>query len=663
MRKSINYKILILLIITGGFFIFPDNVKADSLKQEVNFYVDSTYDFSGRSELKATMQVMGNSIYFYVENDYWNGLNITQKSILKEKLEYLTDEFDNVIYPKERTVFGSEWNPGIDNDERITVLVSKLVSNAGGYFNTHDEYPRSQFSSSNEREMLYLNTLAIFNSKSESFLAHEFQHLITFYQKTLLYGLEEDVWLNEARSEYAITLCGYNNIYNDSYLANRVDAFLDEQSDSLTEWKGKEADYGAVTLFFHYLVDHYGIDILTQMTLNNKVGIESIETALADLDYNKTFSDIFADWTVASYLNDCEIFPENKYCYLDDNLTYERLHTDYSVSYSGFPNLIVSRSSSIKDWSSHWYRFRQGSSVLTDRDTLKLEFSGSTNRGDFNIPYIITDENNRTTVQSFYLDNQQGTIYVPEFTSLNKSVILIPINQYKKSDFGSDEPLTLFSFTASSVSNVFPTINSLFPSNGSVMGGFEITVQGDNLSTIKEITFGQMNIPDFEIIDENTIRFIASSHTGGLVDIVLIDYTGERAVLNNAFVYDGDNVFMPDYSEGSLLRAKGDYKVYIIKGNYKRWIQSSEIFNQYGHLRWEDVIDVAPIELSQYTESWLIRADSDKKVYELNADGTKHWLNMTAEEFAISGRLWDMVYIINSFERDFYITGSNVMFK
>ena len=585
MESQKTIKRVLIFLLAGGFFICAAGVQAADLGEQVDFYVDSTYDLYSRSQITTTLKAIGDNIYFYVENDYWNGLSGTYKNGLREELENLADEFDAVIYPKERAVFGSEWSPGIDNDRRITVLVTQLVSNAGGYFNAFDEYSKSQISSSNEREMIYLNSVNIFSSHNKSFLAHEFQHLISFYQKKVLYNIEEEIWLNEARSEYAPTVCGYSDVYRNSYLASRVDTFLDNSSDSLTEWQNNLSDYGVVSLFMHYLVDHYGNNILTKMMMSSYTGISSINQALTDLGYSERFSDVFADWAVANYLNDCQIGSESEYCYLDNNLTYQRLHADYSASYSGFPNLIVSRSSSIKDWAPYWYRFRQGTSQTTDKDTLKLEFSSSDGKADFQVPYIITDQNNQTTVQFLNLENQQGAAYIPNFTSLNKTVIMIPFNQYKEKGFHNNEPSTSFSFTASSVTDV-PIIE---------------------------------------------------------------DEEEDQPIVN--------------YPEGSLIRAKGGYKVYIINGNYKRWIQSAEIFNAYGHLRWEDVIDIELGELSQYQDAWLIRASDDKRVYEVNADGTKHWLNMTAEQFTISGRLWDMVYIVNSYERDFYKTSADVMFE
>lgn len=113
-------------------------------------------------------------------------------------------------------------------------------------------------------------------------------------------------------------------------------------------------------------------------------------------------------------------------------------------------------------------------------------------------------------------------------------------------------------------------------------------------------------------------------------------------------------------NDGDLVRAVGDYKVYVVKEDYSRWIQSAEIFNYYPHFNFLVLKEISQNELEYYTESWLIRADGDEKVYEINGDGTRHWINMTAEKFTQSGRDWNMVYIINEQERDFYVTGADV---
>ncbi|MFH1611655.1 MAG: IPT/TIG domain-containing protein [bacterium] len=655
-KCSFNFRMFALIPLMMVAFCVAGNALAASVGDTVNFYTDSHYDISGRGNVDASLRVISDRIYFYIEDEYWESLK-NQKSSFLTRVEDLAYEFDNVIYPIERSVFGSEWSPGIDNDEKITVLISQLVDDAGGYFRVYDNYPKNILSKSNEREMVYINTSAMFDPRVNAFLAHEFQHLITFYQKTILYNLDEDIWLNEARSEYATTLCGYNDKYAGSHLADRVDSFWDFPTDSLTEWQNNPADYSVATLFLHYLVDHYGDQIITKMMMNDKVGIESIEQALDDLNYEEDFTDIFADWTVANYLNNCDV-ADGQYCYKDENLTYERLHTDYSASYSGFPNLIVSRSSAAKNWSPRWYRFRQGTEMETDRDTLKLEFKGIGESAEFYVPYIIADKNNQTTVQFMSLEDENGVVYIPEFTSQNKSVVIAPFNKYKKDNFGDNESLTAFTFTASSVNESHMSIIEVTPSSGSVAGGYFVSLKGSKLADVQKVNFGQSVITDFEFIDDELIKFRAPAQDSGKITINIVDSNGDKALLINGFSYKSG-----DYSEGSLLRAKGDYKVYIIKDGYKRWIQHQDIFNMYGHLNWEDIIDVEPSELEQYREAWLIRADGDKKVYEVNADGTKHWLNMTAEQFSNSGHLWDMVYVTNNFERDFYKTGSHILFQ
>lgn len=128
-----------------------------------------------------------------------------------------------------------------------------------------------------------------------------------------------------------------------------------------------------------------------------------------------------------------------------------------------------------------------------------------------------------------------------------------------------------------------------------------------------------------------------------------------------------------DIIDGDLIRAVGDLDVYIVKiipsidsgqaaKKFKRLILNPEIFNQYGHLRWEDIKSVSPTERDEYATSGLIRAVGDDKIYNLYPDGdtgTKRWIKI-ADDFLDLGYDWDAVYTINTYERDFYVTGENL---
>jgi len=639
-----RYFIFIFLLI-----VLVNPVQAAPIGQQVIFNVDSSYQAQGRNQSIATLREISQYAYFYVDNNYWNKILPARRQDILDSLKELGQEFDKVIYPKEREVFGSEWKPGIDNDERITVLIVELKEEAGGYWNAHDEYPRSLVPESNEREMVYLNALYITDPLAKSFLAHEFQHLITFYHKTKLFNLEEEVWLNEARSEYAPTLCGYDEEFPQSNLARRVDSFLDSPSDSLTEWRNQAPDYGVVSLFLHYLVEHYGEKVLTEMVRNNQVGIESINTALKKLGYSKTFSEIFADWLAANYLNNCQ---ENSfYCYLNPNLNFR---VDPTASYSGFPYLIVSRTSSIKDWSGHWYRFRPQDKIQNKKTTFKLEFRGSQSTGDFMVPYLTIDKDNQAQLNFIPLENQRGTVYIPNFGQIIKAVVMMPFNRYKKSNFTSNEFLTTFSFTAESIESTQPVIEKISPDYGLDLGGQEIAIQGENLSQIKEIVWGEEKIRNFQLISEKMIKLILPRHPAGQIKIKFV--TQDNQVLDFSPTFE----YLSSYPDGSLLRAKGDIKVYVIKNRYKRWLQSPEIFRFYGHLRWDRVIEVDPKIIQAYEESWLIRPAFDYRVYQVDSQKVRHWLDLTPRQFEAKGYNWSMIFIINEKEYNFYQAGTAI---
>lgn len=113
--------------------------------------------------------------------------------------------------------------------------------------------------------------------------------------------------------------------------------------------------------------------------------------------------------------------------------------------------------------------------------------------------------------------------------------------------------------------------------------------------------------------------------------------------------------------EGDLIKTADSPKVYIVKGSFIRWIQNPKIFNLYGHFKWNAIKTISSTDLAKYTGAWLVRASGNPKVYEINGDGSKHWLNMTAAAFTKSGRDWNMVYIINNAELKLYTTGVDVM--
>ena len=114
------------------------------------------------------------------------------------------------------------------------------------------------------------------------------------------------------------------------------------------------------------------------------------------------------------------------------------------------------------------------------------------------------------------------------------------------------------------------------------------------------------------------------------------------------------------YANSTLIRAEGDTKVWIITNGFKRYVVSPKVLGFYGHLKNAPIINVPKAELDQYSLAAWVRYVNSPKVYEVNDDATKHWLDMSAEDFYNTGRRWEAVFIINKAENDFYKTGVNV---
>ena len=445
-RKA-NRLIWKLGLFISVFFIFGfyNFTNAATTGSSIVLHVDPAYDSLGRDRTTAILEEISQKAYFYAESDWWNNLSPSGQDAALNSISGLSREFDQNIYPQMTSVYGSEWNPGIDNDFRITILITKMSNEAGGYFNYLDEYPQSQFPSSNEREMLYLNATYLGTPRDKAFVAHEFQHLITFYQKDKLNNVDDDTWLNEARSEYAATLLGYDNQYSGSNLEKRVQTFLAQPSNSLTEWRNDISDYGVANLFMQYLVEHYGTKILTLMTQSSYVGINSIDLALNSLGANKTFADVFSDWALASFINACNLDSTQNYCYTNPNLLDGTLHVSPTAAYSlnqGYLELATW----VKDWSPRWYEI--DASGNQDK-TLQISLEGFGATSNFRMPYI-TKENGQEKINFMSIgSDQKGSLLIPNFGQEVQAIILIPINTFKRSSFTDNDPNTPFSIKLS----------------------------------------------------------------------------------------------------------------------------------------------------------------------------------------------------------------------
>ena len=222
-------------------------------------------------------------------------------------------EFDEIIHPGVTGTFGSEPNPGIDNNPKIQILLLDIKDGyngttqstyIAGYFDPGNEYPAGTYPYSNEKELLYMDIYPAVPASMRFFttLAHEFQHMVHWEQKDNSYGVSDETWLDEAMSEIAPVYCGYGPSYS------RVLTFQTKPSDPLTRWDGTVNDYGVAYMWAHYMKDRFESatpNIFHSILQNDGSGIAAVSTAIAPI----TFAALFRDWSIANYSGNAITWP------------------------------------------------------------------------------------------------------------------------------------------------------------------------------------------------------------------------------------------------------------------------------------------------------------------------------------------------------------------
>jgi hypothetical protein len=297
------------------------------------------YDLVSNSNyfVSATIVGEGNHCVVYLEQ----GWTVDQNTI-----NSIISQFDNVIYPNETSTFGSEPNPGIDNNTKIFIFLLDIKdgytqgssSYISGYFNPLDEHDISISPYSNQKEIFYMdiNPGTPGDPVFLRTLAHEFQHMINWQQKTNLRGVYEDTWLDEAMSEIAPAVCGYGIDYEEVYGYELL------PWDSLVIWNDTLYDYATVYMWAQYMkdrvtnIDGSGNGIFWNIDHTSNTGINAVNSALSAIGYDKDFTGIFGDWSIANYLGLTTISGHPEW-------SYTTIHTEagYITTIGTLPGLPV----------------------------------------------------------------------------------------------------------------------------------------------------------------------------------------------------------------------------------------------------------------------------------------------------------------------------------
>ena len=205
-----------------------------------------------------------------------------------------------------------------------------------GFFWAKDNYlhdpEHSILALSNERLMFYLDAPFLTIAEGDTWevtdpqpssmiatLAHEFQHMIHFYQKPVLRGAGSEAWLNEMASEVAEDLVadkmevgGPRSVAYDDPTAGepgifrgRLPGFNLYNDIQVTRWDGLLANYEVNYALGAYLARNYGgAALFSAIVQSEHAGTDAIEAALTGLGHDVSFAQVLANWSVAVLRSD-----------------------------------------------------------------------------------------------------------------------------------------------------------------------------------------------------------------------------------------------------------------------------------------------------------------------------------------------------------------------
>ena len=246
------------------------------------------------TEIMATCIAKSEHLYVYVDNSLRDLFTDAEAAAVAR-------EFDNRIYPDVRKWMGTEWKPGIDRDNRITLLMHDVGMNQsgkdyGGYFAPADQLPT--LPNSNRREMLYMDVFQFRERDRHTFyssLAHEFAHLINWFQNG---GTTDQRWLEEGTASFVewAVYGTVHNIFVDGYLAN--------PSVSLAYTNTPDVYYGGAFMLMLYLYEQYGgPEFIRRIIETDALGEHAIDAALEDGGRSDRFPEVFLKWGLANWVN------------------------------------------------------------------------------------------------------------------------------------------------------------------------------------------------------------------------------------------------------------------------------------------------------------------------------------------------------------------------
>lgn len=317
-------------------------------------YLNDADDKPIQSTVRKVVSANGANLYVWVANDCWHDGGTKSYTVTQPMVDALADKFlasgdGNDIYEWVRNATGEHWGPttqnyyiaetddmhiwlmDIDGDDKTTGTIT------AGYFYARDNYLKSAIAKSNEKLLFTVdavlfakpdrgawNLTHFWPTQIISTLAHEFTHMVYFYQHEVLRGLKSNTAINEMCAQCVEDLVA-NKILTDGprgvpYAAasagtdrnssGRLPLFNEYNDYTLLDWSGNEdetlTNYSKTYALGAYLMRNYGgANFIRELIQNDYTGAASIVQAVnANGGGVASYGDVLQRFGVASMLSD-----------------------------------------------------------------------------------------------------------------------------------------------------------------------------------------------------------------------------------------------------------------------------------------------------------------------------------------------------------------------
>jgi len=301
----------------------------------------------------------GKTLVIYVADDCWfeNDNGSKDSYVDQGMVDALGDEFlpvngDKGIRDWVTDIYGEPWGDHpysnmIESgaEDYMTILLYDIAgdnsTNGGivGYFNSGNNFLKTSYSDSNERLMFAMDAV-LYATESDgswdktdywpqsvfSTLAHEFQHMVHYYQKQIVSGVGSSAWFNEMCSLVTedlladkIGVPGPRGVdpptdgsaaFPGDCSSTRISTYNYWSDDSLTHWGSNIEDqlksYASAYAFGAYLARNYGgAALFREIVQSEWTDEQAVIQAISTLGYgNKSFGELLTEWAVAALGSD-----------------------------------------------------------------------------------------------------------------------------------------------------------------------------------------------------------------------------------------------------------------------------------------------------------------------------------------------------------------------